>query len=54
MAYREQEAEWDKLYETDSHKQDKESILKRLKNSPKKTENYQQQRTVKNKDQGAR
>ncbi len=51
-AYREQDSEWEKIYGSDSHKQDKESILKRLKNPPKKTANYQQQRSVKNK--GAR
>lgn len=34
-AYREQEAEWEKLYGMDSQKQDKESILERLKNPSK-------------------
>lgn len=36
-AYKEQESEWEKLYGTDSHKQDKESIHERLKNPPKIT-----------------
>lgn len=53
-AYKEQEAEWEKLYGTDNHKQDKESIHERLKNSPKKTANYQQQKTAKSKNRGAR
>ncbi len=30
--YREQVAEWEKIYETDSKRQNKESVLKRLKN----------------------
>jgi len=50
--YREQAAEWEKIYGTDSHRQDKESILERLKNPPKRTADYQQKRTVKNKDRG--
>ena len=54
IAYREQEAEWDKLYGTDSQKQDKESILERLKNPPKKTMDHQQQKAVRNRDSGAR
>ncbi|MCM1225537.1 MAG: MobA/MobL family protein, partial [Lachnospiraceae bacterium] len=53
-AYREQAAEWEKLYGMDNHKQDKESILERLKNPPKRTADYQQQKTIKNKDRGAR
>ncbi len=50
IAYREQEAEWEKIYGTDSQKQDKESILERLKNPPKVTTEYQQQKTGKSKD----
>lgn len=53
-AYQEQAADWEKLYGTDSHKQDKESILERLKNTPKITTDYQQQRTVKSKDRISR
>jgi len=52
--YKEQEAEWEKLYGTDYQKQDKESILERLKNPQKRTAGYQQQRTVIRKDQEAR
>lgn len=47
--YREQAAEWDIIYGTDNHKQDKESIHERLKNPPKITTEYQQKRTVKSK-----
>lgn len=53
-AYREQTAKWEKIYGTDSHKQDKESVLERLKNPPKRIANYQQQKTVRSKDRGAR
>lgn len=52
-AYREQEKEWEKLYGTDSHRQDKESVLERLKNPHKITTEYQPQRTAKSKDRGA-
>lgn len=54
IAYREQVAEWEKTYGTDSHKQDKESIHERLKNPQKRATEYKQQRTVKNKDIRAR
>lgn len=54
VAYREQEAEWNRSYGTDRHKQDKESVYERLKNQPKRTADYQQQRTVMCKDRGAR
>ena len=54
VAYREQEAEWNRSYGTDRHKQDKESVYERSKNQPKRTAGYQQQRTVKCKDRGAR
>ncbi len=53
-AYKEQEAKWEKIYGTDSQKQDKESILERLKNQPKLTTEYQQQKTGKSNDRGAR
>jgi len=46
--YKEQEAKWEKIYGTDSQKQDKESI------SPKITTDYQQQKTVKSKNRGVR
>ena len=52
--YREQVVEWEKTYGEDSQRQDKESVLERLKNPPKKTVDYQHQRTVKNKDREAR
>ena len=53
-AYKEQEAKWEKIYGTDSQKQDKESILERLRNPPKVTTEYQQQKTGKSNDRGAR
>ncbi len=53
-AYKEQEAKWEKIYGTDNQKQDKESILERLKNQPKVTTEYQQQKTGKSNDRGAR
>ena len=52
--YREQVAEWEKTYGKDNQKQNKRSVLERLKNPPKKTVDYQQQKAVKNKDRGAR
>ncbi len=54
IAYREQEAEWEKIYGTDSQKQDKESILEQLKNPPKRAADYQRQKIIKHKDRGAR
>ena len=54
IAYKEQVAEWEKPYEDDNQKQNKESVLERLKNPPKRTADYQQQRTFKGKDRGAR
>ena len=53
-AYREQVAEWEKTYGEGSHKQDKGSILEHLKNPPERTANYQQQKTAKSKNRGAR
>ena len=53
-AYKEQEAKWEKIYGTDSQKQDKESILERLKNQSKVTTEYQQQKTGKSNDRGTR
>ncbi|MDE7414742.1 MAG: hypothetical protein K2N44_00185 [Lachnospiraceae bacterium] len=47
-------AEWEKTYGEDNQKQNKESVLERLKNPPKRTADYQQQRTLKGKDRGAR
>lgn len=52
--YREQIADWEKAYGQESHCQDKEGVFERLKSLPKKTADYQQQRTVKSKDRGAR
>lgn len=52
--YREQVAECEKTYGEDNQKQDKRSVLERLKNPPKKTADYQQQSAIKNKDRGAR
>ena len=52
--YREQVAEWEKTYGENSQRRDKKSVLERLKNPPKKTADYQHQRTVNNKDRGAR
>lgn len=37
-----------------NQKQNKESVLERLKNPPKRTADYQQQKTIKGKDLGAR
>ena len=37
-----------------NQKQNKESVLERLKNPPKRTADYQQQKTIKGKDRGAR
>jgi len=37
-----------------NQKQNKESVLERLRNPPKKTADYQQQGTLKGKDRGAR
>ncbi len=54
ITYREKEAAWDKNCGSDNQKWDKESVLERLKNPPKKTVDNQKQRTVKNKDRGAR
>ena len=47
MAYKEQVAEWEKTYGEDNQKQNKESVLERLTNPPKRTTDYQQQRTLK-------
>ena len=54
IAYKEQVAEWEKTYGDDNQKQNKESVLERLKNPPKRTAAYQQQRTLKGKDRGVR
>lgn len=54
ITYREQDAEWEKFYGEDKQKQDKESVHERLKNSPKKTADYQKPKTVKNQDRGGR
>lgn len=52
--YMEQVAEWKKTYGENSQRRDKKSVLERLKNTPKKTADYQQQRTVKSKDSETR
>ena len=52
--YKEQEANWEKCYGKNSQSQDKKSVLERLKNPSQKTENYQQQKTIKSKGRGAR
>ncbi len=44
---REQVAEWEKTYGEDNQKQDKRSVLERLKNPLKKMTDYQQQSAVK-------
>lgn len=54
IAYKEQVAEWEKTYGDDNQKQNKESVLERLKNPSKRTAAYQQQRTLKGKDRGVR
>lgn len=54
VAYREQEVEWEKIYDKDNQKQDRQSVLERLKNPPKRMIDCQQQMTVKSKDQSAR
>ena len=54
IAYREQEVEWEKIYGKDNQKQDRQSVLERLKNPPKRTTDCQQQMTVKSKDRSAR
>ena len=54
IAYREQEAEWEKIYGKDNQKQDRQSVHERLKNPPKRTTDCQQQMTVKSKDRSAR
>ena len=52
--YREQAADWEKAYGKGRHRQNKESVLERLKNPPKKAADYQQQKTVKSKGRRAR
>ena len=54
IAYKEQVAKWEKTYGDDNQKQNKESVLERLKNPPKRTADYQQQKMIKGKDRGAR
>ncbi len=52
--YTMQESERDNNYGKSKQKQDKESVRERLIQPPMETSNYQQQRTAKNKDRGAR
>lgn len=52
--YTEHESERDNNYRKNTQKQGKESVRERLKHSQMKTSDYQQQRTNKNKDRGAR
>ena len=54
--YKEQVAKWEKNYGENSQRQDKKSVLERLKNPPERTSDYQQQKTIKDKerDRGAR
>lgn len=54
IACKEQVTKWEKTYEDDNQKKNKESVLERLRNPPKKTADYQQQGTLKGKDRGAR
>jgi hypothetical protein len=54
IACKEQVAKWEKIYGDDSQKQNKKSVLERLRNPPKKTADYQQQGNLKGKDRGAR
>ena len=49
IACKEQVTKWEKTYGDD-----KESVLERLRNPPKKTADYQQQGILKGKDRGAR
>lgn len=51
---KEQVTKWEKTYGDDNQKKDKESVLERLRNPPKKTADYQQQGILKGKDRGAR
>ena len=53
IACKEQVTKWEKTYGDDNQKQNKESVLERLRNPPKKTADYQQQGTLKGKDRGA-
>ncbi len=41
---------WEKIYGTDSQRQDKESVLERLKNPQREMADCQQQKTVKSKN----
>ena len=50
----EQVANWEKNYDENSQRQDKKSVLERLKNPLQKATNYQQQIVIKNIDRGAR
>ena len=54
--YKEQVAKWEKNYGENSQRQNKKSVLERLKNPPERTSDYQQQKTIKDKerDRGAR
>ena len=52
--YKEQESHWEKAYGKDNQREYKESLHERLKNLPKRTADYQQQRIIKGKDRGAR
>ena len=52
--YMEQVANWEKNYDENSQRQDKKSVLERLKNPLQKATNYQQQIVIKNIDRGAR
>ena len=54
IACKEQVTKWEKTYGDDNQKQNKESVLERLRNPPKKTADYQQQGILKGKDRGAR
>ena len=54
IACKEQVTKWEKTYGDDNQKRNKESVLERLRNPPKKTADYQQQGTLKGKDRGAR
>ena len=54
IACQKQVTKWEKTYGDDNQKKNKESVLERLRNPPKKTADYQQQGTLKGKDRGAR
>lgn len=47
-------AKWEKTYGENNQKQNAESVLERLKDPPKKTADYQKQKTDRGKERGER